>query len=73
MIYEYQCPLGHVTEVLSEYEKRETSVVCHCGNKARYRISAPHLDYYHMGVDPDLSTASDKWEAMHKQKLKLEQ
>ena len=73
MIYEYQCPQGHVTEHVSKYEQRTTSLQCiHCGLEAKYKISAPHIDYYHMGVDPNFGTASDKWADMHTQKLAVE-
>lgn len=67
-IYEYECPHGHVTEKLANhYASRDTAVMCsRCGKLAKYKVSAPHIDYLHMGVDPTGNpTAGDKWARMH--------
>lgn len=73
-LYEYFCPEGHVTEHLTKYETRSLSRKCVCGLNAEYRISTPRIDYYHMGIDAQGNpTSGDKWERMHRQKLKQEQ
>jgi hypothetical protein len=38
-----------------------------CARPARYIISAPKLDYIHMGVDTNMGTAADKWARMHEE------
>lgn len=73
MIYEYRCPKGHITEKIIDYAERETPVVCFCGRETIYQFPSPRIDYYHMGADPDFTTASDKWDEMHKQKLRIEE
>lgn len=71
-LFEYRCPEGHITERLSNYRQRPDFMTCRCGLQARYRISAPKLDYLHIGVDAAYQTASDRWERMHKEKLEQE-
>ena len=74
MIYDYRCPKGHLTEQIRPYPRRMDGAVCkYCGEPAGYTIAAPHLDYYHMGLDPVMSTSADKWANMHEQKARQEQ
>ncbi len=66
-MFEYQCDCGKITEKFMF--KKQLSIKCSCGNYAQYRISAPYIDYLHMGVDPNGSpTAADKWAVMHEKK-----
>ena len=73
-IYEYQCPQGHVTEKLVPVASREGVQFCTtpgCGQLAHYIVSAPKLDYLHMGTDPvGNPTAGDKWARMHREAAK---
>ena len=68
-IYSYTCPQGHLTEQMTKYETRTTSLKCICGLESEYIISAPKIDYYHMGIDARGNpTAGRKWADMHLQK-----
>jgi len=73
-IYEYKCPEGHITEKLVPLLQREGVQYCihpGCGQLAKYIVSAPHIDYLHMGLDPvGNPTAGDKWARMHKEAAK---
>ena len=67
-IYEYRCPNGHTNEASRTYQDRMTLLTCKtCARPARYIISAPKLDYIHMGVDTNMGTAADKWARMHEE------
>ena len=60
MIYEYQCPLGHVSERIRKIADRHLSVVCHCRKEAQLVFSRPHIQpdgvYSYM---PNIGTARD--------------
>lgn len=66
-IFEHRCQsCGILSEHLVEFE--EVNQECPaCGDNAVRVVSAPKLDYLHMGIDKDgLPTAGDKWAKMHR-------
>lgn len=69
-LYEYKCPRGHWFEDFNTIENRENKKCPDCGAKAKKLISAVRLDYYSMGTDPSLPTASDKWAKMHEKEAR---
>lgn len=69
-IYEYVCSDGHTSEHLTKVADRELPVVCHCGNWANYKISAPTVKLE--GITGAFPGAYDRWEKVHKQKLEQE-
>lgn len=43
---------------------------CKCGGTGTRQISNVRLDWRAMGVDPDFSTCSGKWEKMQREKAR---
>lgn len=68
-VYDFRCPLGHVTEHFVESDIVE--VQCHCECMAERMIPAPRakLD----GCSGDFPTAADKWEQRRASHMKKEQ
>jgi DNA-directed RNA polymerase subunit RPC12/RpoP len=64
-IFEYRCSeCNERFESYRDYEDKE--IVHECGGMSHRVISAPKLDYLHMGVSLDNPTAADKWAKMHR-------
>ena len=69
-MFEYQCDCGKITERF--LFKKKLSIPCVCGGFAHYRVSAPFIDYLHMGIDPTGNpTAADKWAVMHEKRREI--
>lgn len=67
-IFEFKCADGHISEKFISDNEHEVSCP-QCQKPAKRIISAVRLDW-RMGVDPDMSTMSDKWARMHEQAAK---
>lgn len=68
-IFEYRCE--KCDERFESYEHYEDKEIEHeCGGVAHRVMSAPKLDYLHMGVSLDNPTAADKWAKMHRDEAK---
>lgn len=40
--YEYQCPNGHLFDLVRPMDERHNAAVCDCGALAQYRFTPPH-------------------------------
>ena len=69
-IFEFRCEACN--ERFESFEQYEDKVISHeCGGIAHRVMSAPKLDYLHMGVDAvGNPTAGDKWAKMHREAAK---
>ena len=70
-VFEFRCQT--CDERFDSYEEYENKEITHggCGGTAHRVMSAPKLDYLHMGVDPRGNpTAGDKWAKMHRDAAK---
>lgn len=67
-VYDFKCPLGHVTEHFVEAEIEQVQCECEC--MADRMISAPRFDLD--GCSGDFPTAADAWERKREQKMKQE-
>ena len=72
ILYDYICPRHGAFESLETMGKT-VSACPHCGKDSKRQLTMPHLNYYRMGVDPDMTTAADKWAQMHIRQAKREQ
>lgn len=64
-VYDFRCTsCGETFEAFVE-STTPTKVCPYCGShRTRICASAPKLWYYKMGVDPDFTTAANKWKTM---------
>ncbi len=61
MIFDFECTkCSHVFEELVESEVTKLPCVACKGNSKRL-ISAPRIDWLHMGLDPGFPSAYEKW------------
>lgn len=69
LLFDFECSDGHRFE---ELVKSDVLILeCpKCGKNSVRQISAPRLDYLHMGLDPALATASDRWAKMQTEKAR---
>lgn len=63
MMFDFECPEGHQFEELVQPEVKHLECP-QCKQEAMRLVAAGHLDYLHMGVDVDMTTAADKWAKM---------
>lgn len=68
-VYDFRCPIGHVTEHFVDAEIEE--VQCHCDCMAERLPAAPRakLD----GCSGDFPTAADAWEKRRESHMRKEQ
>jgi hypothetical protein len=68
-VYDFKCPLGHVTEHFVDSEIVE--VQCHCECMAERQVSAPRFELD--GTSGDFPGAADKWERTRASHMAKEQ
>lgn len=67
-LFEYECPEGHRTESLEEYETKK--IPCSlCAHYAFRVISAPRISLD--GVSMHFPTAADKWANAHEEAARV--
>lgn len=72
-LYDYHCDnCGETFDEFRSMDQRKYCKCVKCGKRARKLPSVARLDYYNMGVDPDLPTAIDKWDKMHRAEARRE-
>lgn len=71
-LYNYKCPEGHTFEELNSVKDRLVAKCPECATGAQMEVSAPHLDYYNMGVQSGFPTALQKWARMHRKEARRE-
>ena len=67
-VYDFRCPLGHITEHFVDAEIQE--VQCHCECMAERLVSMPRFKLD--GCSGDFPTAADAWERKREQKMAQE-
>jgi hypothetical protein len=68
-MYEYVCENGHSNDKLTDYET--VSVSCECGKEAYRTLSAPAIKLE--GWSGSFPGAANKFDRIHREKLKAEQ
>lgn len=67
-VFDFRCPLGHVTEHFVEADIEE--VQCHCECMATRQVSAPRFELD--GCSGDFPTAADAWERRRESHMRKE-
>lgn len=69
ILYDFQCAKGCNIVFEAMVHSLEKEHKCpNCGKQAERLISAPHIDWRHMGVSHDFPTAAAKWTKMQWEK-----
>lgn len=72
-LYDYHCDnCGETFDEFRPMDQRHKCKCVKCGKQARKLPNIARLDYYNMGVDPDLPTAIQKWDKMHRKEARRE-
>lgn len=67
-VFDFRCPLGHVTEHF--VESHVVEVACHCECRAERQIAAPRIDLD--GCSGHFPGAADKWERTRESHMRKE-
>lgn len=64
LLFKFQCEKGHSNDLFVDTTIKE--VECpDCGEQASRKLTPPHFPL-RQGVDPDMPTAADKWNKIHR-------